>query len=600
MTDGFTEVPLGRAGTGEAVILPQNQQFTNFSRDVLRLRMKEEEEKKQREADLVGMLNDKDLAAKWTEDAIKQFIPKREAFEKEAIDIFKQTNGRLSPVQWFELKSKFGKLKQEVALNNELYNRDMDRVKELQKDLSSATPVFDHKVSKELRKAYSNPWSDPEYAADIQKNYGGDVNAWRAANQGMFENVRAFSPADYIKKKFNDKVSEEYVMDEQGRPVSQTTAEGRKFFTKRKFVPQEKIEAEVNTAFSGNTYDDTRFREHYQRKAGEVPINYSATGPLSMDEEGWKDPKEFTFMADAISKAPELASMKPEQQKQWVAKKLAAYDVGVNFPESRAVDFWDPRKTSVSVGGGGNKKTEPANIYDTAKTNVPNAIKKISDNASAAQGINQSFEAMGFKSPGIKTDQDIARTNIDVPANVTDKVYEMPVSQVKALDAKNQPAEVDQTQLKKYGITNLPLRVASMSAAYTRNEGGYPRLLTAKEVKQRGANNVAKTVTARYEIDIPALKKALGRDNILEKLAMQGVTGAEAQAEADILVSNATKLLKIFEGKKLVRYFNLENAMDVSDLDQNYSDKANTAYKQNQKSTAQEQGTTTIDLDLDN
>jgi hypothetical protein len=450
MTDGFTEVPLGRAGTGEAVILPQNQQFTNFSRDVLRLRMKEEEEKKQGEADLVGMLNDKDLAAKWTEDAIKQFIPKREAFEKEAIDIFKQTNGRLSPVQWFELKSKFGKLKQEVALNNELYKRDMDRVKELQKDQASANPVFDQKVSKELRKAYSNPWSDPEYAADIQKNYGGDVNAWRAANQGMFENVRAFSPTDYIKKKFNDKVGEEYVMDEQGRPVSQTTAEGRKFFTKRKFVPQEKIEAEVNTAFSGNTYDDTRFREHYQRKAGEVPINYSATGPLSMDEEGWKDPKEFTFMADAISNAPELASMKPEQQKQWVAKKLAAYDVGVNFPESRAIDWYDQRKGGKS-GGGKTEKAPDVTIPSDYYNNVTQSLAQGRTPLQVAEDVGGKLVDKGQIE--IPIEPTVAMKSIETSA---DKVLTNQSGKYRPLKEKGLVAGTPKTAVimfKKNGVT---------------------------------------------------------------------------------------------------------------------------------------------------
>lgn len=583
MTDGFSQVPLGRAGTGEAVILPQNQQFTNFTRDILRLRQQEQQEAKAQEQDLAGMLGE-DLTAKWTEDTIKYFQPKIDEFRKEAVEVFKQNQGRLSPIQMYELKSKFGKLKQEVALNNELYAQEQKRLDELRKDKLSNAPNLDLKESEQLRMIYNNPWQDPEYAAEIKNVYGGNVNAWRAANQGLFENVRSFSPEQYINKNFQDKLSEDYISDEQGRPVAQKTPEGRMFYTKKKFIPQEKIEARVNTAFSGTDYEDTRFKQHYLKEAQQMPINYRTKGVPSLDEEGWKDPELFKFMADEIAKTPELASLNAQQQQQWVARKKATYDVKSKFHESRAVEWYDPKRVSVrgGAGGGGNKKTDPPYFYDNANKNIPKAVNTFNTATTPVAAINDSFMAMGFESPNIQKDSDIAKANIKVPQDVQGKVFEVAPEQLQFIGDKNQPETPDLSVFRRLGITNLPMRVVTMNASYTRNVDGTPRFMTAKEVKARGIDNVGKTVTVRYELDVPALKKMLGRDDLLEKLAMGQQDGTSN--EADILISNATKLAESLKNKKVVQYFDLTNKAHVSDLDASFFTKSNPNYKRQQES----------------
>lgn len=339
---GFTQVPLGRAGTGEALILPQDRDFTQFGQQVLRMKAQEAQERKAADRD-IGKLLSEDISTKWTEDTLNYFKPKIDSFKKEVIDTYKENKGRLSPIQLYQLNNKWSTIKQEATLNNELFTEEQKNREELKKDLASENPVFDKEASAAMRAIYNNPYKIPELAKQINEQYGGNVNAWRAANRDQFQNIRAFNPQDYIKDKFKDKLSEEYVTDEKGRPVAQRDAAGHQYYTKIKGVNEKNLQTEINTIWGGNTYKDTRFKEYYTKQAEMLPINYQKGAVPTLQPEGLS-PDQFNYLATTIKKSPELASMTAEQQKGFMAKKLAAFDARATFPATKAFEFYHEQK----------------------------------------------------------------------------------------------------------------------------------------------------------------------------------------------------------------------------------------------------------------
>lgn len=304
-------------------------------------------------------------------------------------------------------------------------------------------------------------------------------------------------------------------------------------------------------------------------------------------------------LAKIISDNPQLASMTAEQQVNFFAKKEAAKNIVAQFNKVQALAPL-PKGTSVRVGGGAST-TKPANFYDVAYENIPAAVEAFNSGKTAVESVRNSFKAMGFTPPTLTSDKDIAKTNIPVPANVTGKTLEIPLTQLTMLDGKYQPVSNDkitslQTLLQQNGITNIPLRVRSMNAAYTISAGGVPRQVSVGEAKRKGLNSLNKTVTANYEIDIPALKKMLGRDDIIERLMSQGIDKEEATKEADLFKSKATKILDEIKLYKPVKHFNLEDRNQVADLNANYYGQSNTPYRYDQKSVAPTNNETTITL----
>ena len=256
MIDALAIAPNG-IGTGEAQVLAQPTGFRDFTNKVLEERRKQGLERQKSEHEVAKLLAE-NVQSKWAQDNINVFQPQLQALKEETIDLYKQNKGRLNSVQLFELQNKMNKIKSEVQNSNNLYEQELGNIKQL----TTHADKLDIEESEKLRKDFADPMSNPALAKEVATQFGGNINAWRAANAAHFGNILKYDPEADAKEFIKNNTSKIYKKrDAKGEVIWDKTPEGILVTETVKGFDPEKSSTAYNTFWNREDRNGRKFRQ---------------------------------------------------------------------------------------------------------------------------------------------------------------------------------------------------------------------------------------------------------------------------------------------------------------------------------------------------
>lgn len=321
--DALSSVPLGRSDTGEAVVLGKGN-FEDFTGNILKLRQKEGEERKQTNAEIGKLLQDQ-VQSKWAKDNIDIFQPRMQAIKDKTLELYKEKKGRLNSVDLYGIQSEWNKLKAEADASNSLYAEEQNRIKALETDPKGLK--YDPVESQKLRDLYRDPMSNPELAKEVKDQFGGSIIKWRANNERRFANIPAY---DFEKdaNTFADKnlVTDYVNKDKNGYPIYEKTPTGEYVTKKRTGFDPKKSALAYDEHWNRNTYEGKKFREKAAEGAAQNVTVMSDGSVSPITEEGLKIIKSANInpsmsieqKQNALAKAYGIEYIKPKGGKEFL------------------------------------------------------------------------------------------------------------------------------------------------------------------------------------------------------------------------------------------------------------------------------------------
>jgi hypothetical protein len=352
--DALSSVPLGRSDTGEAVVLGKGN-FEDFTRDILKIRQKEGEERKQTNAEIGKLLQDQ-VQSKWAKDNIDIFQPRMQAIKDKTLELYKEKKGRLNSVDLYGIQSEWNKLKAEADASNSLYAENEKAIQQLREDPKGEK--FDIEQSSLIRQKFADPMSDPELKQEVINQYGGDVIKWRANNAGRFANVASYSVNDDLTKGFKDKLSKEYIRDANGK-IKLTEGKGGVLIGEfREGIDRDKIKSHFDTFYNRTDYAGKKFR-----KQAEDKVNNEFT----IAENGQVTPLTEEALV-IFQKTPNLKNKSVPEIKSILAREVGLNQVESLFPTKEGIFTEKPMKININNASGGGKQYEKFNWSSGVKT----------------------------------------------------------------------------------------------------------------------------------------------------------------------------------------------------------------------------------------
>jgi hypothetical protein len=364
--DALSSVPLGRSDTGEAVVLGKGN-FEDFTRDILKIRQKEGEERKQTNAEISKLLNE-DFKSNWAQDNINVFTPMLQNFKEKTIDLYRKNNGKLSSVDVWALNNEQDKIKQQIAASNSLYAEEQKK-----NDFITAHPdKVDAEESRKVRTMYANPMAFPELKKEVDEKFGGNIINWRLANAARFDNVAAYDMNTDVDSFVKSNLTIDYKnKDKEGKPIYEKTPSGTWSALKESRFDPEKSKLAFNEFWNRKDYKGKRLRENSLEGAKEhVLINpdgsVSAQTPIglemiktaklnpSMSEEQKQNelaksyaiefakPKGYKLFSDDSGKSPQAKTLTSSEDKKAFTRTSDGYSVGgftfIDEPNRNAIE----------------------------------------------------------------------------------------------------------------------------------------------------------------------------------------------------------------------------------------------------------------------
>lgn len=345
--DALSSVPLGRSDTGEAVVLGKGN-FEDFTGNILKLRQKEGEERKQTNAEIGKLLQDQ-VQSKWAKDNIDIFQPKMQAIKDKTLQLYREKKGKLNSVDLYGIQSEWNKLKSEADASNSLYAENEKAIQQLREDPKGEK--FDIEQSAIIRQKYADPMSDPELRQEVITQYGGDVIKWRANNVGRFGNIASYSVNDDLTKGFKDKLSKEYIRDAKGN-IKMTEGKGGVLIGEfREGIDRDKIKTHFDTFYNRTDYAGKKFRSQAEAK---VDSEFKIT------PEGNVTPITDEALL-VFQKAPNLKGKSVAEIKSILAREVGLNQVQSLFPTKEGIFTEKPINIKVNNASGGGKQYEKFN-----------------------------------------------------------------------------------------------------------------------------------------------------------------------------------------------------------------------------------------------
>lgn len=257
ITDGLA-ISSG-ANRGEAAYLGDSSwDPVRYSENLVHIARQEKALKDKKIADNAALLTD-ETKAQWATDDLNYIQPKLAALKEKTINLFKQTGGNLNPLQIAEIKNEQNKLHSYVTINNKLRENYINKVKQLDEDKTGA---YNRAASIKLLETWNNPTAVPELKQQIDSQYGGDVNAWRAANEQKFQLIPAYNEDKYYSDVTKDEKPAAYQKrDANGKIIYETLPTGEKAYYEGKRLTAPQVSTLTNRVWNGTEYKDARTKE---------------------------------------------------------------------------------------------------------------------------------------------------------------------------------------------------------------------------------------------------------------------------------------------------------------------------------------------------
>jgi hypothetical protein len=350
--DALSSVPLGRSDTGEAVVLGKGN-FEDFTGNILKIRAKEGEERKQTNAEIGKLLQDQ-VQSKWAKDNIDIFQPRMQAIKDKTLELYKEKKGRLNSVDLYGIQSEWNKLKAEADASNSLYAEEQNRIKALEEDPTGLK--YDAVESQKLRDLYRDPMSNPELAKEVKEQFGGSIIKWRANNERRFANVGAYNIAEDIDKYAKDKLSKRYTrLDAKGERIFETDKSG--LFQSTPYLEgldKEKARTSYNAFYDRTDYKGKKFKEEVGKMVGRNFDINEKDGTITPNN---REPATLEAYKSALEKIN--PSMSVGQKAEILRKEYGLELIKSQYPQKQGFeDRTIPQRNNVNVNVGGGPSTK--------------------------------------------------------------------------------------------------------------------------------------------------------------------------------------------------------------------------------------------------
>lgn len=284
------------------------------------MKIQRERDRKDQVENLV-LLDDK-IKTQWDADTFNYFQPKLAAYKESVMEAFKANNGKLNPLQKMEFKNQLDSLSAEADVNNALWKDYQDQVQLLDKDTEGK---FDRAASAQLLNIWRNPYQNPEAKADIQQNYGGNINKWRAANAERFRILPSFSMDQYIGDITKDEKAATFaVKDEKGNVIYGKHPTGERFYEEETRLTPQQLNTVNNRIWAESNYKADKAKARARQEVDKI-FSISDTGHIGFSSElGDKDKAAAKYI---VAQAGDLRGLKPEEVKERLAKGYTALQI---------------------------------------------------------------------------------------------------------------------------------------------------------------------------------------------------------------------------------------------------------------------------------
>lgn len=320
--------------------------------------------KKKQEEENAALLTD-EIKSEWASDDLNYFQPKLQALRDETIKLFRETDGNLNPIQKAEIQNKYAKIKNEALINSTLRKDYVKKVQELDDDKSG---TYNRDASIKLLQIWNNPYSVPELKQQIQEQYGGNVNAWRAENEHKFQLVPSYNEDKYYSDVTKDEKPQPYqVRDEKGNLVYETLPTGEKAYKEGKRLTDQQVEAITTRILNGKEYRDIKTKE-VATQAVDNMFSIGQDGVVSFPANITQAEKERAQRV--IQLAGDMGGLSPEEIKRRLVKGYIATNVEAKNAEGAVLKQigFAPKPTNVNVGDNKKEKaTIATHYYQTAE-----------------------------------------------------------------------------------------------------------------------------------------------------------------------------------------------------------------------------------------
>lgn len=245
-------------GQGEAQVL---RPVKSFDWEKLFNNVRVNNALKEREQEKNAALLTDDIQTQWATDNESYFKPKVEDWRNRIKTRMQETGGKIDPYERAKFINEGKQLKGEAEINSTLFKNYREKVKKLDDDKGKE---YDWENSVKQLQIWNNPDIVPEFKEDIQKNYGGNINKWRAANEHNFQLVPNYN----FEKVISDVVKDENVADytendsKTGKPKEYKYDNGRTYIKKgQKFLPTQ-VEVLTSSLWDDNNFKSKKTKEH--------------------------------------------------------------------------------------------------------------------------------------------------------------------------------------------------------------------------------------------------------------------------------------------------------------------------------------------------
>lgn len=302
---------------GEAAFLGESSfDPIEYSYQWAQRKRRENEENKLSKAQDVALLNDR-IKTQWDSDTFNYFNPKVEQLKSSIMDAMKTSKGQLTPIQKMEFKGAWDEIKGEAEVNNQLWKSYQDQVKNLEADPQGEK--WDRDVSIKKLQMFRDPYSVPELKAEIQQNYGGNINAWRTANYAKYGLEPSYNFDKYIGDITKDEKVQDYVVKDPktGKPIEGKYSTGEKYITVGQKYTPEQVSSITNRIWNENNYKSDKTKE---RAISFVDKTYSLGDGGIVTFPSEMPPEEKKIAQKAIQYAGDMRGLSVAEMQKKLAK----------------------------------------------------------------------------------------------------------------------------------------------------------------------------------------------------------------------------------------------------------------------------------------
>lgn len=308
-----------RVGAGEAQVVNPIKPF-DWDR-FFDLKRANDAEKKREEERNAALLTDK-TKAEWVTDDMAYIEPKKQAIRDKFVKWSKESGGRLTPMQRAEIQNDWNQLNGYVGLNNKLRENYISKVKKLDEDKGKE---YDWDNSVKVLQTWNNPSLVPEFKKDIQDNYKGDINAWRAANEHNFQLIPAYAEDPFYSELAKDEKAVAYQRrDAKGNIVYEKLPTGERAYYEGKRLTPDQVNTLTNRVLSGTGY---KYKKTQELAAANVDKDFTITSDGIIAFNANLDPTDKGRAQRIIANAGDLKGLTEGEIKKRLVKGYIATQI---------------------------------------------------------------------------------------------------------------------------------------------------------------------------------------------------------------------------------------------------------------------------------